>query len=157
MNKDRTVTVSFRLNLALEMDKHIYKFFNQLCQDKEMREYFGDKSKFIKTAVYNALEAVEKDMSDANIIEEISRQREMMEMCIKQEVEKAAAAIIQASKENFESIAKGSEIVNRMGAETKNASHMKAGVDESNHIFGEIPDELDEAVPEDVMSFLDEL
>lgn len=64
MNKDRTVTVSFRLNLALEMDKHIYKFFNQLCQDKEMREYFGDKSKFIKTAVYNALEAVEKDMSD---------------------------------------------------------------------------------------------
>lgn len=97
MNKDRTVTVSFRLNLALEMDKHIYKFFNQLCQDKEMREYFGDKSKFIKTAVYNALEAVEKDMSDANIIEEISRQREMVEICIKQEMEKATLAIDRKS------------------------------------------------------------
>ena len=60
MNKDRTVTISFRLNLALEMDKQIYKFFNQLCQDNEMREYFGDKSKFIKTAVYNAIEAVQK-------------------------------------------------------------------------------------------------
>lgn len=34
---------------------------------------------------------------------------------------------------------------------------MKAGVDESNHIFGEIPDESDEAIPEDVMSFLDDL
>lgn len=45
MNKDRTVTVSFRLNLALEMDKQIYKFFNQLGIDNEMREYFGDKSK----------------------------------------------------------------------------------------------------------------
>lgn len=157
MNKDRTVTVSFRLNLALEMDKHIYKFFNQLCQDKEMREYFGDKSKFIKTAVYNALEAVEKDMSDANIIEEISRQREMMEMCIKQEMEKAASAIIQASKENMESIAAGSETINRLGEEVQGANHMKTGVDESNHIFGEIPDESDEAVPEDVMSFLDEL
>lgn len=157
MNKDRTVTVSFRLNLALEMDKHIYKFFNQLCQDKEMREYFGDKSKFIKTAVYNALEAVEKDMSDANIIEEISRQREMVEVCIKQEMEKAATAIIQASKENMGSIAAGSETINRLGIEVQGANHMKTGVDESNHIFGEIPDESDEAVPEDVMSFLDEL
>ena len=88
MNKDRTVTISFRLNLALEMDKQIYKFFNQLCQDNEMREYFGDKSKFIKTAVYNAIEAVQKDMSDANIIEEISKQREMVEICIKQEMER---------------------------------------------------------------------
>lgn len=34
---------------------------------------------------------------------------------------------------------------------------MKAGVDESNHIFGGIPDESDEAIPEDVMSFLDDL
>lgn len=157
MNKDRTVTVSFRLNLALEMDKHIYKFFNQLCQDKEMREYFGDKSKFIKTAVYNALEAVEKDMSDANIIEEISRQREMMEMCIKQEVEKAAAAIIQASKENFNSIAVSNENVNSGVAEMQGNSDMKANEDEANPVFGEIPDESDSEVPEDVMSFLDEL
>lgn len=157
MNKDRTVTVSFRLNLALEMDKHIYKFFNQLCQDKEMREYFGDKSKFIKTAVYNALEAVEKDMSDANIIEEISRQREMVEVCIKQEVEKAASAIIQASKANFESIAAGGETINLMVAEVQDVDRMKVGVDEVNHIFGEIPKESDEAVPEDVMTFLDEL
>ena len=155
MNKDRTVTVSFRLNLALEMDKHIYKFFNQLCQDKEMREYFGDKSKFIKTAVYNALEAVEKDMSDANIIEEISRQREMMEMCIKQEVEKAAAAIIQASKENFNSIAVSNENVNRGAVEMQGISNIKEV--EANPVFGEIPDESDAEVPEDVMSFLDEL
>ena len=153
MNKDRTVTISFRLNLALEMDKQIYKFFNQLCQDNEMREYFGDKSKFIKTAVYNAIEAVQKDMSDANIIEEISKQREMVEICIKQEMEKAAAAIIQASKEDIESIAGSNENVNRMEVEVQ----MKAGVDESNHIFGEIPDESDEAIPEDVMSFLDDL
>lgn len=104
MNKDRTVTISFRLNLALEMDKQIYKFFNQLCQDNEMGEYFGDKSKFIKTAVYNAIEAVQKDMSDANIIEEISKQREMVEICIKQEMEKATVAIIQASKKNMESM-----------------------------------------------------
>ena len=155
MNKDRTVTVSFRLNLALEMDKHIYKFFNQLCQDKEMREFFGDKSKFIKTAVYNALEAVEKDMSDANIIEEISRQREMMEMCIKQEVEKAAAAIIQASKENFNSIAVSNENVNRGAVEMQGISNIKEV--EANPVFGEIPDESDAEVPEDVMSFLDEL
>ena len=157
MNKDRTVTVSFRLNLALEMDKHIYKFFNQLCQDKEMREYFGDKSKFIKTAVYNALEAVEKDMSDANIIEEISRQREMMEMCIKQEVEKAAAAIIQVSKKNFNSIAVSNENVNSGVAKMQGNSDMKANEDEANPVFGEIPDESDAEVPEDVMSFLDEL
>lgn len=157
MNKDRTVTISFRLNLALEMDKQIYKFFNQLCQDNEMREYFGDKSKFIKTAVYNAIEAVQKDMSDANIIEEISKQREMVEICIKQEMEKAAAAIIQASKENIESIAGSNENVNRMEVEVQGANQMKAGVDESNHIFGEIPDESDEAIPEDVMSFLEDL
>lgn len=96
-------------------------------------------------------------MSDANIIEEISKQREMVEICIKQEMEKTAAAIIQASKENIESIATGSETNNRLGIEVQGANHMKAGVDESNHIFGELPDESDEAVPEDVMSFLDEL
>ena len=157
MNKDRTVTVSFRLNLALEMDKHIYKFFNQLCQDKEMREYFGDKSKFIKTAVYNALEAVEKDMSDANIIEEISRQREMEEICIKQEMEKATLAIIQASKENIESIAVSNENVNRGAVEMQGISNIKANEDEANPVFGEIPDESDAEVPEDAMSFLDEL
>lgn len=157
MNKDRTVTVSFRLNLALEMDKHIYKFFNQLCQDKEMREYFGDKSKFIKTAVYNALEAVEKDMSDANIIEEISRQREMVEICIKQKMEKATLAIIQASKENIESIAVSNENVNRGAVEMQGISNIKANEDEANPVFGEIPDESDAEVPEDVMSFLDEL
>lgn len=157
MNKDRTVTISFRLNLALEMDKQIYQFFNQLCQDNEMREYFGDKSKFIKTAVYNAIEAVQKDMSDVKIIKEISNQREMVEICIKQEMEKAAIVIIQASKEDMESIAAGSETINWLGIEVQGANHMKTGVDESNHIFGEIPDESDEAVPEDVMSFLDEL
>lgn len=157
MNKDRTVTVSFRLNLALEMDKHIYKFFNQLCQDKEMREYFGDKSKFIKTAVYNALEAVEKDMSDANIIEEISRQREMVEICIKQEMEKATLAIIQASKENIESIAVSNENVNRGAVEMQGISNIKANEDEANPVFGEISDESDAEVPEDAMSFLDEL
>ena len=157
MNKDRTVTVRFRLNLALEMDKQIYKFFNQLCQDREMREYFGDKSKFIKTSVYNAIEAVEKDMSDANIIREIGRQRGELEAYMKQELEKAAAAIIQASKENFESIAAGSETINRMGVEVQGANRMKTNEDEANPIFGEIPDEADEAVPEDMMSFLDEL
>lgn len=157
MNKDRTVTISFRLNLALEMDKQIYKLFNQLCQDNEMREYFGDKSKFIKTAVYNAIEAVQKDMSDANIIEEISKQREMVEICIKQEMEKAAAAIIQASKENIESIAGSNENVNRGAVEMQGISNIKANEDEANPVFGEIPDESDAEVPEDVMSFLDEL
>lgn len=157
MNKDRTVTISFRLNLALEMDKQIYKLFNQLCQDNEMREYFGDKSKFIKTAVYNAIEAVQKDMSDANIIEEISKQREMVEICIKQEMEKAAAAIIQASKGNIESIAGSNENVNRGAVEMQGISNIKANEDEANPVFGEILDESDAEVPEDVMSFLDEL
>lgn len=81
----------------------------------------------------------------------------MVEICIKQEMEKATLAIIQASKENIESIAVSNENVNRGAVEMQGISNIKANEDEANPVFGEIPDESDAEVPEDAMSFLDEL
>ena len=72
MARDDSITVSFRLNLSREDDIEIQKF---LLGDT-MKICFGDKSKFIKSALIRVIQGIKRDEENARlIVVQLSRQK----------------------------------------------------------------------------------
>lgn len=89
MARDDSITVSFRLNLSREDDIEIQKF---LLGDT-MKICFGDKSKFIKSALIRVIQGIKRDEENARLVCEMNTQRATMEETMTLEADRIINAV----------------------------------------------------------------
>lgn len=147
-----SVTISFRLSLNKEEDKEILRFLSS----ETMKICYGDKSKFIKSALIRAVQDIKRSENDNRIICEMNTQRTAILETLTGETDRVIGAIKLIVQDEVERLA-GTWTVHEKQA----ASGMgKATLVESAELtpcFGEVPESSNEDVSEDVMAFLEEL
>lgn len=147
-----SVTISFRLSLNKEEDKEILRFIS----GETMKICYGDKSKFIKSALIRAVQDIKQSENDNRIICEMNTQRIVMQDVITGEADRVINAVKLIVQDEVERLA-----ATRTVHEKQAASEMgKATLVESAELtpcFGEVPESSNEDASEDVMAFLEEL
>lgn len=152
MARDDSITVSFRLNLSREDDVEIQKF---LLGDT-MKICYGDKSKFIKSALIRVIQGMKRDEENARLVCEMNTQRATMEETMTLEADRIINAVKLIVQDEVERVA-GMQMVNGKQVSTEPAELMPKEIKEQVPCFGEVPESSDEDVSEDVMAFLEEL
>ena len=105
MAYDDSVTVSFRLSFNKEEDKEILRFFSS----ETMRICYGDKSKFIKSALIRAVQGIERNENDNRLICEMNTQRTVIQETMTGEADRVINAIKLIVRDEMERI-KGLQI-----------------------------------------------
>ena len=75
MARGDSVTISFRLNLNREEDMEIWSFLT----GDAIEPCFGDKSKFIKSALIRVVQGIKQDESEKRLVCELNAQREAIQ------------------------------------------------------------------------------
>lgn len=152
MAYDDSVTVSFRLSFNKEEDKEILRFFSS----ETMKICYGDKNKFIKSALIRAVQGIERKENDNRLICEMNTQRTVMQETMTGEADRVINAIKLIVKDEMERITGLQMAKGRQAASIMTESVVEESV-EDTPCFGEIPESSCEELSEDVMSFLADL
>lgn len=152
MARDDSITVSFRLNLSREDDIEIQKF---LLGDT-MKICFGDKSKFIKSALIRVIQGIKRDEENARLVCEMNTQRATMEETMTLEADRIINAVKLIVQDEIERVT-GMQMVKEKQVSAESTKSMPKEIKEPVPCFGEIPESSGEDVSEDVMAFLEEL
>lgn len=152
MAYDDSVTVSFRLSFNKEEDKEILRFFSS----ETMRICYGDKSKFIKSALIRAVQGIERNENDNRLICEMNTQRTVIQETMTGEADRVINAIKLIVKDEMERI-KELQMPEGKQATFKMTESAVEGGTEDAPCFGEVPESSCEDVSEDVMAFLADL
>ncbi len=152
MARDDSITVSFRLNLSREDDIEIQKF---LLGDT-MKICFGDKSKFIKSALIRVIQGIKRDEENARLVREMNTQRATMEETMTLEADRIINAVKLIVQDEIERVT-GMQMVKEKQVSAESRESMPKENKEPVPCFGEIPESCGEDVSEDVMAFLEEL
>lgn len=152
MARDDSITVSFRLNLSREDDIEIQKF---LLGDT-MKICFGDKSKFIKSALIRVIQGIKRDEENARLVCEMNTQRATMEETMTLEADRIINAVKLIVQDEIERVA-GTQMVKERQVSAESTESMPKEIKEPVPCFGEVPESSGEDVSEDVMAFLEEL
>ena len=152
MAYDDSVTVSFRLSFNKEEDKAILRFFSS----ETLKICYGDKSKFIKSALIRAVQGIERNESDNRLICEMNTQRTVMQETMSGEADRVINAIKLIFRDEMEKIT-GLQISKEKQEVPKMTEPTEAGSMEAASCFGEVPESSGEDVSEDVMAFLTDL
>ena len=152
MASNDSVTVSFRLNLNREEDREIQRFFS----GEAMKLCFGDKSKFIKSALIREIQGIKREENENQIVCEMNTQRTVLQSSMSEEADRIIDAVKLIVKEEAErlvgaQIAKEKQKVSEMSELTQKENK------EPDPCFGEVPESSGEDVSEDVMAFLENL
>ena len=143
MATGNSVTVSFRLNLNREEDFEILKYL----YGEGMKSCFGDKSKFIKTALIRIIRGVKRDEENNRIVCELNAQRDVLQQAMTEEADR----IINAVKLIVEEKVKGLAV---MQAENPISQVVSGKIEETGEGSEETLEILDDAVADYAMSFL---
>lgn len=152
MARDDSITVSFRLNLSREDDIEIQKF---LLGDT-MKICFGDKSKFIKSALIRVIQGIKRDEENARLVCEMNTQRATMEETMTLEADRIINAVKLIVQDEIDRVT-GMQMVKEKQVSAESTESMPKEIKEPVPCFGEVPESSGEDVSEDVMAFLEEL
>ena len=152
MARDDSITVSFRLNLSREDDIEIQKF---LLGDT-MKICYGDKSKFIKSALIRVIQGIKRDEENARLVCEMNTQRATMEETMTLEADRIINAVKLIVQDEIERVT-GMQMVKENQVSAESTESMPKEIKEPVPCFGEVPESSGEDVSEDVMAFLEEL
>ena len=152
MAHDDSVTVSFRLSFNKEEDKEILRFFSS----ETMKICYGDKSKFIKSALIRAVQGIERNEHDNRLICEMNTQRTVIQETMTGEADRGINAIKLIVKDEMERI---TELQMPEGKQPtfKMTEPIAEESVEAAPCFGKVPESSCEDVSEDVMAFLADL
>lgn len=152
MAHDDSVTVSFRLSFNKEEDKEILRFFSS----ETMKICYGDKSKFIKSALIRAVQDIKRNENDNRLICEMNTQRTVIQETMTGEADRVINAIKLIVKDEMERITE-LQMPEGKQATFKMTEPATEGGTEDAPCFGEVPESSCEDVSEDVMAFLADL
>lgn len=147
-----SITISFRLNLNREEDLEIYKFLS----GDIIKNCFGDKSKFIKSALIRAIQGIKQEEGNTRLVSEMNTQRAAMEQVMISEADRIIHAVKLIVRDEMEQIA-GMQMMREKQVSAKLAQAVSEERKVADSVFGEIPEISDEDVSEDVMAFLEDL
>lgn len=152
MSREENITVSFRLNLNREEDFEIQRFLS----GDTMKICFGDKSKFIKSALIRVIQGIKQDEGNSRLVSEMNTQRAAMEKTITAEADRIIHAVKQIVQDEIDRAAGIQTVTEKtVSAElTESVSEERKAADS---VFGKVPEISDEDVSEDVMAFLEDL
>lgn len=152
MAYDDSVTVSFRLSFNKEEDKEILRFFSS----EILKICYGDKSKFIKSALIRAVQDIKRNENDNRLICEMNTQRTVIQETMTGEADRVINAIKLIVKDEMERITE-LQMPEGKQATFKMTEPATEGGTEDAPCFGEVPESSCEDVSEDVMAFLADL
>ena len=152
MASDDSVTVSFRLNLKREEDREIQRFLS----GEAMKLCFGDKSKFIKSALIRAIQGIKREEKENRIVCEMNTQRTVLQSSMSEEADRIIDAVKLIVKEEAERLV-GAQITKEKQAVSERSESIPEVIKEHAPCFGEVPESSGEDVSEDVMAFLENL
>lgn len=152
MARDDSITVSFHLNLSREDDIEIQKF---LLGDT-MKICFGDKSKFIKSALIRVIQGIKRDEENARLVCEMNTQRATMEETMTLEADRIINSVKLIVQDEIERVA-GMQMMKEKQVSAESTESKPKEIKEPAPYFGEVPESSGEDVSEDVMTFLEEL
>ena len=152
MASDVSVTVSFRLNLNREEDREIQRFFS----GEAMKLCFGDKSKFIKSALIREIQGIKREENENQIVCEMNTQRTVLQSSMSEEADRIIDAVKQIVKEEAERLV-GAQIAKEKQKVSEISESTQKENKEPDPCFGEVPESSGEDVSEEVMAFLENL
>ena len=152
MAHDDSVTVSFRLSFNKEEDKEILRFFSS----ETMRICYGDKSKFIKSALIRAVQGIERNENDNRLICEMNTQRTVIQETMTGEADRVINAIKLIVRDEMERITGLQMTKGKRSASIMTESVAEESTEDAP-CFGEVPESSCEDMSEDVMAFLADL
>ena len=147
MARGDSVTISFRLNLNREEDMEIWSFLTGDAIDP----CFGDKSKFIKSALIRVVQGIKQDESEKRLVCELNAQREAIQNTMTGEADRIINAVKLIVKDEVERLA-GVQIEKKMSYVTSET--MPEGNDRTAGCFEEDSEDLDETISAYAMSFM---
>lgn len=147
MARGDSVTISFRLNLNREEDMEIWSFLT----GDAIEPCFGDKSKFIKSALIRVVQGVKQDESEKRLVCELNAQREAIQNAMSGEADRIINAVKLIVKDEVERLAEV-QIEKKMSYEMSETKPEK--MEENTGCFEEAPEDFDETVSEYAMAFL---
>ena len=149
MARGDSVTVSFRLNLNREEDMEIWSFLT----GDAIEPCFGDKSKFIKSALIRVVQGIKQDESEKRLVCELNAQREAIQNTMTGEADRIINAVKLIVKDEVERLAEvqteKEKQISYVTSET-----MPEKMEETSGFLEEPPQDFDETVSEYAMSFL---
>lgn len=144
-----SVTFSFRLNLNREEDMEIHRF---LFGDA-IEPCYGDKSKFIKSALIRTIQGIKQDENTNCLVDEMNTQREAIQNAMTGEADRIINAVKLIVKDEVERLAEvqteKEKQISYVTSET-----MPEKMEETSGSLEEPPQDFDETVSEYAMSFL---
>ncbi len=152
MASDESVTVSFRLNLNREEDKEIQRFLS----GEVMKFCFGDKSKFIKSALIREIQSIKREENESRLVCEMNTQRAVLQTSMSEEADKVIDAVKLIVKDEVERLVEV-EIKKEKQAVSERSESIQKEIKEPKPCFGQVPESSGEDVSEDVMAFLADL
>ena len=152
MAYDDSVTVSFRLSFNKEEDKEILRFFSS----EILKICYGDKSKFIKSALIRAVQDIKRNENDYRLICEMNTQRTVIQETMTGEADRVINAIKLIVKDEMERTTELQMPEGKQATFKMTESAVEGGTEDAP-CFGEIPESSCEDVSEDVMAFLADL
>ena len=152
MARGDSVTISFRLNLNREEDMEIWSFLT----GDAIEPCFGDKSKFIKSALIRVVQGIKQNESEKRLVCEMNAQRETIQNAMSGEADRIINAVKLIVRDEMEKLAEvRTEKEKQMSYVTSET--MPEGNDRTAGCFEEDSEELDETILEYAMSFLSDL
>ena len=152
MAYDDSVTVSFRLSFNKEEDKEILRFFS----GETMKICYGDKSKFIKSALIRVVQDIKRNENDNRLICEMNTQRTVIQETMTGEADRVINAIKLIVRDEMERIIELQMPKGKQATFKMTESAVEGGTEDAP-CFGEVPESSCEDVSEDVMAFLADL
>ena len=147
MARGDSVTISFRLNLNREEDMEIWSFLT----GDAIEPCFGDKSKFIKSALIRVVQGIKQNESEKRLVCELNAQREAIQNAMSGEADRIINAVKLIVKDEVERLA-GVQIEKKMSYVTSET--MPEGNDRTAGCFEEDSEDLDETISAYAMSFM---
>ena len=147
MARGDSVTVSFRLNLNREEDMEIWSFLT----GGAIEPCFGDKSKFIKSALIRVVQGIKQDESEKRLVCELNTQMEAIQNTMTGEADR----IINAVKLIVEEQVKGLAVMQTDNLISHEISQTTLGEsEETSKVSEESLEILDDDIADYAMSFL---
>ena len=150
MATNKSVTVSFRLNLDRAEDFEIVKYL----YGDGIKNSFGGKSKFIKEALLRVLRGMKRDEENNRIVSELNAQRDVLQQVMTGE----AVRIINAVKLSVEEQVKDLAVMQTEKPISQEKMQTTSGESEDGYNVSEdFFETLDDDIADYAMSFLSDL
>ena len=149
MARGDSVTISFRLNLNREEDMEIWSFLT----GDAIEPCFGDKSKFIKSALIRVVQGIKQDESEKYLVGEMNTRMDAIQNAMTGESDRIINAVKLIVKEEVEQIA-GIQSERDKPIPHGMTARMPERNDETVGCFEEDSEDLDETISVYAMSFM---